>query len=197
MTRRLIDIIGKRFGCWTAAALRPERSRSGEAVWICYCDCGTKREVTGSSLRRGNSTNCGCLQREDLRRRNTKHGHAARGRETSAHRRWAAMLRRCLNPNTKDYCNYGARGIAPCEAWLEFKSYYADTGDPPPGKWLDRIDNDGNYEPGNWQWATPTEQARNRRPPKRKRRRSTVKEIQAFVASMKRAASAPGERGAP
>lgn len=104
------------------------------------------------------------------------------------------MLRRCLNPNAREYCNYGARGIAPCERWLKFENYYADTGDPPPGKWLDRIDNDGNYEPGNWQWATPTEQARNRRPPKRKRRRSTAEEIRAFAASLGRAASLPIEQ---
>jgi hypothetical protein len=97
-------------------------------------------------------------------------------------------LRRCFNPNCREYRNYGARGITVCERWLSFENYYADTGDAPLGKTLDRINNDGNYEPSNWQWATYREQAYNRRPPKRKRR-SKLEEISAYAAALKRAAS--------
>jgi hypothetical protein len=102
------------------------------------------------------------------------------------------MLRRCLDPNATSYRYYGARGITVCQRWLRFENFYADMGDPPPGLLLDRIDNDGNYEPTNCRWASPTEQSLNRRPFKRKRRRSSLAEIQAYGASVARAASAPG-----
>jgi hypothetical protein len=192
---RLIDITGKRLGRWTVLAIHPERSPGGEAVWICYCDCGTKRDVTGHSLRSGNSTNCGCLRRENLRKRRTRHGHCSGGRSTLAYTRWLAMLQRCFDPNHERYCYYGGRGVTVCDRWLKFENFYVDMDDPPPGQWLDRRDNDGNYEPGNCRWTTPTEQARNRRPPKRKRRRSSLAEIQAYGAALAPAASAPGGVG--
>jgi len=101
------------------------------------------------------------------------------------------MLRRCFNPNVRDYCNYGGRGITVCERWLKFENFYADMGDPPPGKWLDRRNNDRGYGPDNCHWTTPTEQARNRRSPKRKRRRSNLADIQAYAESLARAGARP------
>jgi hypothetical protein len=185
---RLVDITGKRFNRWQVLALQPERSRWGEATWLCRCDCGTECVVTGRVLRDGRSTSCGCFNREQVKARSTKHGHARGGKLTSAYARWIAMKQRCFNPNNRQYCNYGARGITVRDPWLRFEDYYAETGEPPPGKSLDRIDNDGDYGPGNWQWATRIEQNLNRRSRKRKRRPAALEDIQAYAAALARAA---------
>jgi hypothetical protein len=106
------------------------------------------------------------------------------------------MMQRCFNPNATGYRYYGGRDIRPCEAWCDFANFYAYVDDAPPGKTLDRIDNNRGYEPGNVKWSTPREQLLNRRPYKRKkRRRSTLAEIQAYAAALARAASASPTQG--
>jgi len=117
---------------------------------------------------------------------------------TRAYVCWQDMLARCHRESHRWFSHYGARGITVCEEWLSFENFYADMGDPPPGLSIDRINVNGDYEPGNCRWTTPAEQARNRRPFKPRRRRTSLAELQAYAAALARAASAPGSaRTAP
>jgi len=102
------------------------------------------------------------------------------------------MKTRCFNPNATGYEYYGGPGITVCEHYCGFTNWHADRGDPPDGCSQDRINNDGNYEPGNCRCATASEQVRNRRPSKRKARRANIADIRRFADSLARAASAPG-----
>jgi hypothetical protein len=98
----------------------------------------------------------------------TKHGHHRRqnGRHhpSPTYISWFGMLTRCRNSKQRCYANYGGRGISVCERWLTFETFLADMGERPLGLTLDRINNDGNYEPGNCRWATAKEQRANQRP---------------------------------
>lgn len=132
--------------------------------FLCRCDCGGEVTVAKSNLRPGHTTSCGCRQREagkeNGRVSHQKHGMCG----TPEYAAWLNMIQRCTNPKATRYGRYGGRGIAICEQWLEsFDAFYADVG-PRPSKHhsIDRINNDGNYEPGNVRWATGAEQQRNR-----------------------------------
>jgi hypothetical protein len=174
----LIDITGKRFGRWKVLAVHPERRRYGKdshaitVLWRCRCDCGVESIVFGCNLRRGLSKSCGCAAHEATRKRNTKHGHAVRGQPTRAYVAWQHLKQRCLNPNNKDYANYGGRGIGIYPDYCnDFLAFFADVLDPPDGLSLDRINVNGNYEPGNCRWADAATQRVNQRPrPKTKKR---------------------------
>ncbi len=156
------DISGQRFGRLVVAR-RAENSNGGSARWLCKCDCGGETVTLGACLRRSRNPtrSCGCLARERVSIANTGRDRSTHGMTfTPIYRKWDSMIRRCHNENHPQYKNYGWRGIGVCEAWLNsFEQFFADVGLPPaPGYSLDRIDNDGNYEPGNVRWATHIEQ---------------------------------------
>jgi hypothetical protein len=136
---------------------------NGRGFWRCKCDCGQERVVTTSVLRLGLLDNCGCLAKERRRKNaataNLTHG-ASRSREYST---WSGMWQRCRNPKSVAFAKYGGRGISVCDRWRLFENFLADMGRRPAGTSLDRIDVNGNYEPGNCRWATPEEQNKNQR----------------------------------
>lgn len=125
--------------------------------WNAICSCGNKHVLCSGSLRAGVKS-CGCLTREATIRRNHIHGES----DSPAMKSWANMIQRCTNPKNHKYARYGARGITVCDRWKTFKNFLQDMGQPPKGKTLDRINNDGNYEPGNCRWTDAYHQAANR-----------------------------------
>lgn len=150
------DLTGRQFGRLTVMSQAPRQGR--RIMWQCQCSCGRVAIVAGHHLKSGAIQSCNCLNNE-LKTARAIHGKT----DTSAHRRWAHMMGRCYNPSDAAFSLYGGRGIAVCDRWHEFVNFYADMGDPPPGRSIDRIDNHGNYEPRNCRWATPKEQVLNSR----------------------------------
>jgi hypothetical protein len=140
-----------------------EQDKYHNAVWVCLCECKTIINVSGNSLRGNRTKSCGCIKKELLETRNTIHGQARRNNKSGAYVSWLGMMRRCNNSKSSRYKDYGGRGIKICPRWHSFENFYQDMGDRPEGLSLDRINNDGDYEPNNCKWSTPREQRINSR----------------------------------
>jgi hypothetical protein len=151
---RTAKMVGRRFGRLVVLS-QAGRSNAGYIKWLCRCDCGKLSSVDGGNLRAGKQISCGCYNNENRGKAKITHGHTS----------WQALRSRCFNPKNNRYAYYGARNITVCERWLNsFENFFADMGPKPgPSYSIDRIDLDGNYEPGNCRWATPVEQRRNQR----------------------------------
>lgn len=161
---------GSRFA--QLVVLAAEEGGSGSRRYLCVCSCGGQATVRGSHLKSGAIRSCGCLRKQVTAERNASrgHGYAVHGHTHPLYSTWASMHKRCTSPKHKKWPHYGGRGIVVCARWTGpegFPNFLADMGEKPA--WadggLDRIDNDGNYEPSNCRWSTRSQQRQNRRSP--------------------------------
>lgn len=154
------DISGQKFGRLTA--LHRLYNLKGHTKWLCVCECGNLAEVFITNLTSGDTNSCGCLQKESVVERFTKHGK----RYTRLYRILNGMKNRCYNKTVPQYPNYGGRGIKVCDEWLnDFEAFYTWSKDNgySDNLSIDRIDVNGNYEPNNCRWVTQKQQMRNTR----------------------------------
>lgn len=163
MGKKLINLTNQKFNRLTV--LQFAFIRKGAYYWKCKCDCGVIKNIASDGLKRNRIKSCGCLRKELQKKLLTTHGMSLKDdksrKPTKIYNTWKNMKARCSNPKDKSYYRYGGRGITICDKWLKFENFYKDMNEPPKRKTLDRINNDGNYEPSNCRWATYKEQRHN------------------------------------
>lgn len=151
--------IGDKFG--RLLILKKEKRKHH---WLCKCDCGNKTIVYGGHLRAGTTKSCGCLKKELSKKRMQQQATTHGMYKASEYKTWVSMLQRCNNSKHVAYKYYGGRGIIVCPEWANsFIIFFKDMGPKPKGLTLERIDNKGNYEPNNCEWASRIVQSRNQR----------------------------------
>lgn len=170
LTWRCKNEVGNKFGRLTVLSAA-SKGEKGKINWLCRCECGNVKIVPGRYLRKGRVRSCGCLRAEEatkvlvgnrLGRNSIRDGRSS----FPEYRPWRSMISRCRNKKATDFHLYGGRGVKVCERWKDFLLFLDDVGKrPSKAHSLDRIDVDGDYEPGNVRWATWAEQASNRRTP--------------------------------
>lgn len=184
---RALELTGQRFGRLTVVE-RTESAKYGHSRWLCLCDCSLVSVVLSTNLQSGTTQSCGCLAKETAQANGQKnsdtwfregytagvvHGDSPRHGRHYLYECWANMKARCLNPRHPNYPDYGGRGVAVCDEWLEwvpFRDYVEQTlGPRPEGYSLDRIQNDLGYFPNNIRWATRSEQRANTGCPRHRR----------------------------
>jgi hypothetical protein len=162
MAKHIQVKVGDKYYRWTI--IKETQKMEDKRCFVCKCDCGTVSTIRLSTLRQGKSKSCGCLAREkasELGKKAFRHGKC----HTRIYQIWADIKQRCMNPKIVGYKNYGGRGISVCTEWFNFDSFY---------KWsvlsgykkeltIERIDNNGNYEPSNCTWIPASKQIRNQR----------------------------------
>jgi len=159
-----VNLTGKTFARLYVIGLAPTVKQ--KAQWLCRCECGKFPVVGARELQRGSTKSCGCLRAETSRRHMSGMDRTvdAPNRLSPLYNIWKAIRDRCNNPRNKGYKNYGGRGISVCDRWDDFTVFLSDVGErPSPASTLDRINNNGNYEPANVRWASRRQQSRNTR----------------------------------
>ncbi len=161
-----LNLVNNRFGRLVVIK-RVANNKRGRTRWLCECDCGNKTIVLGMRLKNQDTKSCGCF-RDELAKTmglsRLRHGHKRFGQMTRVYSIWGGMIKRCSNSGHRWYKNYGGRGIAVCARWRKFENFLKDMGEPPTDEHqIDRVDNDGHYEPKNCRWVTRSQNGRNKR----------------------------------
>lgn len=149
-----LNLGARRFGRLIVLSKAYSTAKVARKKWTCVCDCGKTVVVAQPELVKGDTRSCGCIRKEMLVKRNYRHGMVS----TRAYRKWRSMWARVRHPVGKSACY---SGITVCKRWMKFENFYADMGDPPPGKTLERKNGKKGYAKENCMWVPANEQAQN------------------------------------